>query len=125
MNRRWSMVILASCACAALSALAGLWLPPLVMLLALVTLSPLARPKRLWFVGDVESEHRIVARRRQEALRALKDLDEDRMAGKLTRDEVDRLRPGMLQAAKELTAQLDVLTEKQAAARRKIESELR
>lgn len=125
MNRRWTIVILASCACATLSALLNVWLPPLVLALALLTLSPLARPRRLWFAGDIESEHRIVSRRRQEALRALKDVNDDRLAGKLTDAEADKLRPGLLQAAKDLTAQLDVLTERQAAARRKIENELR
>ena len=82
------------------------------------------RRKRLWFVGDVESEYSIVARRREEALRALKDIEEDKLAGKLPASEYERIRPAYLEAAKDLTAKLDKIQEKRAAARKRIDADL-
>jgi hypothetical protein len=120
----WVKVLLASGAATALTAAFNPLLAPLVLVLAVITLSPLARKKRLWFVGDVESEFRIVSRRREEALRALKDLEDDRLAGKTSREESESMRPALLKAAKDLTAQLDALQARRAEARRKIESEV-
>jgi hypothetical protein len=120
----WVKVLLASGAATALTAAFNPVLAPLVLVLAVITLSPLARKKRLWFVGDVESEFRIVSRRREEALRALKDLEDDRLAGKTSREESESMRPALLKAAKDLTSQLDALQARRAEARRKIESEV-
>jgi hypothetical protein len=124
MNRNVILVLLASTATAALTAAFSLLLAPLVLALALLVLSPLMRQKRIWFVGDVESEFRIISRRREEALRGLKDLEEDRLAGKTTEEEYEQLRPAMLQAAKDLTRQLDTLAARRAEARKRIEDEL-
>jgi len=120
----WVRVVLASGAIAAAAAMFEPWLAPLAAVLALITLSPLARKRRIWFVGDVESEYAIVSRRREEALRALKDLEDDRGAGKISASEVERQRPVLLQQAKDVTAQLDAITQKRAAARKKIEQAL-
>ena len=96
----------------------------MVLVATIITFSPFARRKRLWFVGDVEGEFSIVSRRREEALRALKDLEEDKLAGKLPQSEYERMRPAHLQAAKELTAQLDKIQERRAVARKRIEQDL-
>jgi hypothetical protein len=124
MNRPLVRVLLAAGVCAAAAALYEPWLAPLAALAALITLSPLARPRRIWFVGDVESEYALVSRRREEALRALKDLEDDRLAGKLSAAEVELRRPALLQHAREVTAQLDAISHKRAQARRRIEQEL-
>ncbi len=124
MNRKLTGILLAGAACGALSAAFAPAIAPVVFVVAVITLSPFARAKRLWFVGDVESEFRIVSRRRAEALRAMKDLDDDKLAGKVTQDEVASLRPALLQAAKDLTTQLDRLQTRRAAIRKKIEGEL-
>ncbi|MCB9932209.1 MAG: hypothetical protein H6841_02175 [Planctomycetes bacterium] len=124
MKQPWLKILIAAGAAGALTAVADWRLAPLVFALVVVTFSPLARRKRLWFVGDVESEYSIVARRREEALRALKDLEDDKLAGKLPADDFERLRPAYLQTAKELTAQLDQIQEKRAAARRRIDEDL-
>jgi hypothetical protein len=99
-------------------------LVPLVLVLSLLTLSPMLRRKRIWFVGDIENEHQAITRRREEALRALKDLEEDFLAGKLERSEYEQLRPKYLGAAKELTTKLDEITERRQEARRRIEQDL-
>ena len=124
MNRKLTGILLASAACGALSAAFAPAIAPVVFVVVLITLSPFARAKRLWFVGDVESEYSIISRRREEALRALKDLEDDKLAGKLPADDFERLRPAYLQTARELTAKLDVIQEKRAAARRRIEEDL-
>ncbi len=100
------------------------WLAPVVFVMTLVTLWPFSRAKRIWFVGDVESEHTIIARRREESLRALKDLEEELLAGKLSRDEYEKRKPAFLKSAKELTVKLDKAREKRKIARDKIETEL-
>jgi len=117
-------VLLGATAAAALTAVADWRLSPLAFAIVLVTFSPMARRKRLWFVGDVESEYSIVSRRREEALRALKDLEDDKLSGKLPADDYDKLRPGYLRTAKELTAQLDTISERRNAARKRIEQDL-
>jgi hypothetical protein len=117
-------ILLGAVAAAALTAVVDWRLAPLSLVVVLITFTPLARRKRLWFVGDVESEFSIVSRRREEALRALKDLEDDKLAGKLPADEFDRLRPGYLQTAKELTTRLDALQQARAAAQRRIEQDL-
>ncbi|MBK8206430.1 MAG: hypothetical protein IPK87_06475 [Planctomycetes bacterium] len=124
MNRKLTGILLASAACGALSAAFAPAIAPVVFVVVLITLSPFARAKRLWFVGDVESEYRIVSRRRAEALRAMKDLADDKLAGKVTAAEAASLRPAMLQAAKDLTTQLDRLQARRAEIRKKIEGEL-
>lgn len=124
MKSGWLRVLLASGCGAAAAALFEPWLAPLAFAALAISLSPLGRAKRIWFVGDVETEYAIVSRRREEALRALKDLDDDRMAGKVSAAEVELQRPGMLQLAKETTAQLDRISEKRNAARKKIEQSL-
>ncbi|MCC7508161.1 MAG: hypothetical protein IT464_02150 [Planctomycetes bacterium] len=124
MSRKLTGILLASAACGALSAAFVPAIAPVVFAVALITLSPFARAKRLWFVGDVESEFRIVSRRRAEALRAMKDLDDDKLAGKVTAAEAASLRPALLQAAKDLTTQLDRLQARRAEIRKKIEGEL-
>ncbi|MCF6228338.1 MAG: hypothetical protein L3J82_06705 [Planctomycetes bacterium] len=100
------------------------WLAPVVVVMSLIALWPFARSKRIWFVGDVESEYTIIARRREESLRALKDLEEELLAGKLSRDEYDKRKPAFLKTAKELTVKLDTAREKRKVARDKIEREL-
>jgi hypothetical protein len=117
-------ILLGAVAAAALTAVVDWRLAPLSLVVVLITFTPLARRKRLWFVGDVESEFSIVSRRREEALRALKDLEDDKLAGKLPADEFDRLRPGYLQTAEELTTRLDALQQARAAAQRRIEQDL-
>jgi hypothetical protein len=120
----WPKILIGSAAAAALSAAAEWRIAPVVFVAAVITFSPLARRKRLWFVGDVESEYSIVSRRREEALRALKDLEDDKLSGKLPQADFERLRPGYLQTAKELTAQLDRINERRALARKRIEKDL-
>jgi hypothetical protein len=118
------LVLAGSLAGAALAASLDWILAPVVLVVLLITLWPLTRRRRLWFVGDVESEHAILTRRREEALRSLKDLEDDHLAGKLSREEFAARRPELLEAAKTLTAELQRLQERRAAARRRIESEL-
>lgn len=120
----WFRVVLASGFAAAAAAMFEPWLAPLAGLCLLLVLSPLARRKRIWFVGDVETEYAIVSRRREEALRALKDLDEDRQAGKIPASEAEQQRAALLQTAKEVTSQLDAILQKRNAARQKIEAAL-
>lgn len=117
-------VLLAAASAAVLTAAADWRLSPLAFAIILITFTPMARRRRLWFVGDVESEYSIVARRREEALRALKDLEDDRLAGKLPQEEFDKLRPSYLQTAKELTTQLDKIQQVRAAARKRIDDDL-
>lgn len=93
----------------------------LVVLAALaITLWPLRRKRRIWFVGDVESDLTEVTRDREEALRALKDLEEDLLSRKLSRADYDRLRPQYLDRAKELTQKYDETREKLEAARKRV-----
>jgi hypothetical protein len=120
----WPKILIGAFAAAALSAAVDWRIAPVVFVAAVITFSPFARRKRLWFVGDVEGEYSIVARRREEALRALKDLEDDKLAGKLPQAEYERMRPGHLQAAKELTAQLDKINERRTLARKRIEKDL-
>jgi hypothetical protein len=120
----WPKILIGSLAAAALSAAVEWRVAPVAFVAAVITFSPLARRKRLWFVGDVESEYAIVSRRREEALRALKDLEDDKLAGKLPQADFERLRPGYLQTAKELTAQLDKINERRTNARKRIEKDL-
>lgn len=117
-------VVLGAATAAVLTAAADWRLSPLAFAIILITFTPMARRKRLWFVGDVESEFSIISRRREEALRALKDLEDDKLAGKLPVDEYDKLRPAYLQTAKELTTQLDKITERRNAARKRIDQDL-
>ncbi|MBX3474261.1 MAG: hypothetical protein KF754_07750 [Planctomycetes bacterium] len=117
-------VVLASGFGAAAASLFEPWLAPVAALLLLLTLSPFARRRRIWFVGEVESEYAIVSRRREESLRAMKDLEEDRLAGKVSAREFELQRPQLLQAAKEATAALDIITARRQEARRKIEASL-
>lgn len=124
MTRNRVLVLMACIAAALLTAAFSLSLAPLVFFLLLLALSPMAREKRIWFVGDVESEFRIVSRRREEALRALKDIEDDRLAGKTTEDEYQSMRPSLLQAARDLTKQLDTLAVRRTEARKRIEAEL-
>lgn len=124
MNKGWLRILLASGAFGAAAALFEPWLAPLAVAVSVLALSPLARPRRIWFVGDVESEYAIVSRRREEALRALKDLEDDRLAGKVSAADSERQRPALLAHAKEVTAQLDAVTAKRAAARARIEAAL-
>ncbi len=86
--------------------------------------TPLFRRKRIWFVGDVESELAIVTRQREEALRGLKDLEDERLARKLTEADYVRLRPQYLERAKELTLKLDAVQARLADARKKLEADL-
>lgn len=117
-------ILLGAAAAGILTAAADWRLAPIAFAVVLITFTPMARRKRLWFVGDVESEYAIISRRREESLRALKDLEDDKLAGKLPVDEYDRLRPAYLQTAKELTTQLDTITERRNAARKRIEQDL-
>jgi hypothetical protein len=97
----------------------------LVTLIALaVTFSPLLRRRRIWFVGDVESDYADTLRKREEALRALKDLEEDLLSRKLSREDYERLRPRYLDLAKELTVKLDDAAQRRALARKRIEEQL-
>lgn len=89
-----------------------------------IVATPLFRRRRIWFVGDIESEFAIVTRQREEALRALKDLEEERLARKLTEADFVRLRPQYLERAKELTVKLDAVQARLADARRKLEADL-
>jgi hypothetical protein len=123
-KQAWLKILIAAGAAGALTAAADWRVAPLVFGVVVLTFSPLARRKRLWFVGDVESEYSIISRRREEALRALKDLEDDKLAGKLPADDFERLRPAYLQSARELTTQLDKIQEKRAAARRRIDEDL-
>jgi hypothetical protein len=120
----WAKIVIGALAAASLTAAVDWRVAPVVFAAVLVTFSPLARRKRLWFVGDAESEYAIVSRRREEALRALKDIEEDRLAGKLPQAEFERVRPSYLQTAKDLTVQLDRINERRAAARKRIEDDL-
>lgn len=124
MKQAWLKILIAAGAAGTLTAAADWRVAPLVFGVVVLTFSPLARRKRLWFVGDVESEYSIISRRREEALRALKDLEDDKLAGKLPADDFERLRPAYLQSARELTTQLDKIQEKRAAARRRIDEDL-
>lgn len=124
MNKGLMIVLLASAAPAMLAAAIDWRVAPLLFGMLLLTLWPLARRKRLWFVGDVESEYAIVSRRREEALRALKDLEDDRLAGRVDEASFTKHRAEALDAAKRLTVQLDQLTQRRAAARKKIDAEL-
>ncbi|MBK9976154.1 MAG: hypothetical protein IPP14_15385 [Planctomycetes bacterium] len=123
-NKGWLRVLLASGLGAAAAALFAPALAPVAFIALLIALSPLARARRLWFVGDVESEYAIVSRRREEALRSLRDLEDDHLAGKISGAEFARQRPGLLQAAKEVTTDLDRIAQKRAAARKRIEEHL-
>jgi hypothetical protein len=92
-------MVLAGGLFAAVAALFNAWLAPLAAVAAVISLSPLVRKKRAWFVGEVESEMSIIARRREESLRALKDLEEDRQVGKISQVQFESQRPVLLQAA--------------------------
>ncbi|KAA0212752.1 hypothetical protein EDM80_09035 [bacterium] len=96
----------------------------MVLVAAAITFSPLLRRRRVWFVGDFESDFTLVVRQREEALRALKDLEEDLHARKLTQADYDRLRPMHLDRAKELTLKLDAINAKMEEARRRVEQQL-
>lgn len=101
----------------------------LLILLALaaslaLVFSPLLRKRRIWFVGDVENELVVLTRRREEALRALKDIEEERLSGKLSEDDFAELRPEYLEQAMQITRDLDARRERAAAARKRIEEEL-
>ena len=97
----------------------------LTLLAALaITFTPLLRRRRIWFVGDVESEFAHIVRQREDSLRALKDLEEERLSRKLSQDDFDRLRPMYLERAKDLTLKLDAAQEKLAQARKRIEQQL-
>jgi hypothetical protein len=122
--KAWPKILIGAMAASALVAAVDWRVAPVAFVAVVITFSPLSRRKRLWFVGDVESEFSIVARRREEALRALKDLEEDKLAGKLPVAEFDRLRPSYLQSAKELTVQLDRINERRAVARKRIDEDL-
>lgn len=124
MSKGLMIVLLASAAPAMLVAAVDWRVAPLLFGMLLLALSPLARGKRLWFVGDVESEYAIVSRRREEALRALKDLEDDRLAGRVDEASFTKHRAEALEVAKRLTVQLDQLTQRRAAARKKIDAEL-
>lgn len=123
-KKGWLRVVLASGLGAAAAALFSPQLAPLAFVALLISLSPLARARRLWFVGDVESEFAMVSRRREEALRSLRDLEDDRLAGKISAAEFERQRPGLLQAAKDVTTDLDRISHKRAAARKRIEDHI-
>lgn len=124
MKSGWFKVIPIALLGAAVAALFNMALAPLAALLLVLTLSPLARGRRIWFVGDVESELSVVLRRREEALRALKDLEDDRQAGKIAAEEFETQRPRLLQAAKEATTDFDRVQQKREAARKRIEDSL-
>lgn len=122
--QNWLRILIGSGAAALLASAIDWRVGPLVFAVGVIAFSPLARRKRLWFVGDVEGEYKIISRRREEALRALKDLEDDKLAGKLPPEEYDKLRPNYLETAKRLTAQLDKVAEKRAVARRRIDEDL-
>jgi hypothetical protein len=113
--------VLAAGLFAAVAALFNAWLAPLAAVAAAIALSPLTRKKRAWFVGEVESEMSIVARRREEALRVLKDLEEDRHVGKISQVQFERQRPILLQVAKLATGEYDRVLQKRTEARKRIE----
>ncbi|MCC6572988.1 MAG: hypothetical protein IT462_04270 [Planctomycetes bacterium] len=96
----------------------------LVIVAVAICATPFLRKRRIWFVGDVESELAIVTRQREEALRALKDLEEERLARKLSEADFTKLRPEYLARAKELTVKLDAVQAKLADARRRLEADL-
>jgi hypothetical protein len=114
-------MVLAGGLFAAVAALFNAWLAPLAAVAAVIALSPLVRKKRAWFVGEVESEMSIIARRREESLRALKDLEEDRQVGKISQVQFESQRPVLLQAAKLATAEYDRVLQKRTEARKRIE----
>jgi hypothetical protein len=122
--RRVAPVAAASGLLAIAAGLVNWMLAPLVLVLCAITFSPLLRRRRIWFVGDVENEHRSIQRRREEALRALKDLEDDHLSGKLDRSEYERLRPGYLATARELTERMDEVTARRQEVRRRIEQDL-
>lgn len=101
----------------------SVFLVPVVCIMGLIVLWPLRRKKRIWFVGDVESEYAIISRRREESLRAMKDLEEEHMAGKVSKDEYDKRRPEYLETARDLTLKLDEAAERRKLARGKIDKE--
>lgn len=99
-------------------------LAPVFAVLVAWTVSPLVRKQRIWFVGEVENEHSVLFRRRQEALRMLKDLEDDRAAGKVSDSEFDAQRPEMMDDLRDLTRRLDELATKRKNARSKLDREL-
>lgn len=121
MKSAMARLVLAAGLFGAVAALFNAWLAPLAAVAAFIALSPMARKKRVWFVGEVESEMAIVARRREEALRALKDLEEDRHVGKVSQVQFERQRPVLLQVAKQTTAEYDRVLQKRNEARKRIE----
>lgn len=120
----WVRILIGAAAAASLTAVVEWRVAPIAFVLVLLTFSPLARRKRLWFVGDVENEYSMISRRREEALRQLKDLEDDRLSGKLPQSDYERQRPSYLQTAKELTARLDEIQQRRAIARARIEADL-
>ncbi|MHC4839930.1 MAG: hypothetical protein ACYTDT_03075 [Planctomycetota bacterium] len=124
MSKGLRIILALSFVLGAVAFLTSPWLTLPAIVMTALTLWPFRREKRIWFVGDVESEHSIIARRREEALRALKDLEEEFLAGKLTREDYDKRRPDFLQTAKELTLKLDKVREQRKQTRDKIEREL-
>jgi hypothetical protein len=120
----WVRILIGAAAAASLTAVVEWRVAPIAFVLVLLTFSPLARRKRLWFVGDVETEYSMISRRREEALRQLKDLEDDRLSGKLPQSDYELQRPSYLQAAKELTARLDEIQQRRAIARARIEADL-
>jgi hypothetical protein len=117
----WLRIGLAAGLFGAIAALFSVWLAPLAAMAVAISLSPFARTRRAWFVGEVESEMSIVARRREEALRALKDLEEDRQVRKISQAEFERQRPILLHVAKQATAEYDRVLQKRSEARKRIE----
>lgn len=124
MKSGWLRVILAVAAGTCASGLLHVGLVPLAAIVLFILASPLARDRRVWFVGDVEGELAIVSRRREEALRALKDLEDDRHAGKITQELFEEQRPLLLEAAKQATREMDDVQQKRTAARKRIEESL-
>ena len=123
--QRYVKLALAGGAAAAVAALFSIWLAPVVFLAVFVTGSSLVRDRRIWFVGDTETAISMLMRRREEALRAMKDLEDDRNCGKLSAEDLAKLRPRYLKAAKELTRELDAAREKQAEARKRVDRQLK
>jgi len=124
MNPRLIKVAIAVGLVTIATALISLIAAPLMGIAMALILSPFAREKRIWFVGDVATEVSIIAKRREESLRALKDLEDERNRGKLSEEDFRALRPRYLETAKELTRQLDLANEYLAAARRRLDKEL-
>lgn len=124
MTRGLGVVLAGTLALAALGAALDWRLAPLGAAMGAVTLSPLARKRRLWFVGDIESEYALALRRREEAMRALKDLDEDHEAGRIPVAEHARQRPALLQQARELTTLLEKSQQRRNEVRARLEREL-